>query len=264
MKNTSFKTFRKNGIVERIKLNGEARKVDKKRASIAAQMDVKYLGVKETIANIDKPSLQQKIVVEMPNKTILAMSLNTFLHKEEVNKNCKKFNVSENLVAEHLLKNGVKFFREVSINGYELSENFQQKKFTNDELNLLKKLEKAIADFIVFREDGPSLILSINGSFHHKQYDCLWKQFMTSGLAEKLGYQYQVVDTSEYKSVKNNKNAQMDLLEKVSQVLGIEAPTEEMKEEYETAITCKQVQSIFKGLKPEHQQELLKSLNGLA
>lgn len=128
----------------------------------------------------------------------------------------------------------------------------------------MKKLEKAIADFIVFREDGPSIILAINGSFHHKQYDVLWKQFLASGLAEKLGYQYLVVDTSEYKSIKNNKMAQMDLLEKVSNMLGIEPPTEEMKEGYEAAITCKKVKSIFTGLKPEQQKELLKALNGLA
>lgn len=215
-------------IIPREKKDGSIKNIDEKRNKEANVLGFTYEGTMEFTSSCSKmeiPSLQNKVVLSAKNGTYLVMTQASFENKKDVNMSFKKKNsYGENLIAEYLINMRIPFIRECSILGYNLSNYYKEIRNTllKKDLILLKELERAIADFIIVPKDNmPTIILAINGSDHFKKYDPLWKEFKDSGLARKLNFEYIVMDTNSYKTIKNNEMAQKKLLEEIDYILGI-------------------------------------------
>lgn len=209
--------------------NGENKVVDKRRDEVAEKIGfITYLGVylhRAFFSKSQNPCVQRFVLIQLLNGMKMAMTANAFYNKLNVSAGFKKLNsLAEELIVELLQKFNVKFLREATIIGFELNEKYikaeEEGSLTYEDKHLLKRLSKAIVDFVISTENS-TILLSAEGTMHHKEYDEDWNKFVSSGLAEKLGYQYIAFNTITDKKLEGNYELQMDLLNCLSNKLNL-------------------------------------------
>lgn len=214
-------------IIVRDHSDGRRRKADKRRDQIAAKLNAKYIGVKKIVSKkLNKPVTYEYILLALKNGTVLEMTKPAFENKHKVNAGKKKKNsFAELVISAYLEKHGIPFMREARIAGFTFSERYQELKDTlsEEENKTLDEVSRSIMDFIIFpnEKDEPTKLMPINGSFHNTKYDASWAKFTETGLAAKLGFVCEAIDTSSFKSTKNDPKAVEYILKEVSDVLGI-------------------------------------------
>lgn len=203
------------------------RKADKKRDHIAAKLHTKYLGVRKIVSKkLENPTTYEYILLGLKNGTILEMSKAAFENKLKVNSGKKKKNsAAELVIAAYLEKNNIHFMREARIAGFNISERYMNIKDTlsEEEKNVLDAISHSIMDFIIFprSKDEPTRLIGINGSMHYAKYDASWSKFTETGLAAKLGFVCDIIDSSSFKTTKDDPKAVEFLLREISDTLGI-------------------------------------------
>lgn len=248
-------TVKLNGSIEkRVKKNGNMLKVDKKRNKVAKKLNVIYHGVLEYITPFSKkqkPALQRKVIVQTVNGFLFAMTAKAFYGKKQVKEGERKTNsYAESLITEYLISKDVNFLREICIVGYKLSDNYKkvESSLSSKEIYLLERLERALVDFAIVYDDKTTILLSIEGKMHHKQYDKLWKEFSDSGLASKLGYIYMTIDTTLNDNLKNNFKEQKKLFDNLSKKLCLpNVLNDDELRHYEDEILVKKACAIIEG-----------------
>lgn len=237
-------------IIIRDQRNGRIAKADTNRNSIAKSLNVEYIGVRKFLSQkSNNPVFQEHILIRLKNGTIFDMDKASFAKKALVNAcEIKTNSFAEIFIAKYLMESKVKYMRETTIRGFDLSEKYNSIKNQLDEREkcILNGLNRSIMDFIILPKDEnePTKLVAINGSFHHTKYDDNWNKFIDSGLCAKLGFSLEIVDTSMFASIKGNPIAKKIVIERISEIVGIACNYDFDIEEMESYSITKTIEAL--------------------